>query len=65
MKTYVCDSCQKTISDPYEANMKEFCYTPEYNGGVFYPVPCKHGIRIHLCEECFRGLNKIAKAVEE
>ena len=39
MKTYVCDSCQKTISDPYEANMKEFCYTPECNGGVFLPSP--------------------------
>ena len=29
MKAYVCDSCGKPITDPHEANMKEFYYGVE------------------------------------
>ena len=61
MKTYVCDSCRKIIDNPYEAKMKEFYYTAEYDFGTVFPSPFKEKKIIHLCEKCFLGLSLIAK----
>ena len=41
MKTYVCDSCNAIIEDPYMARMKEFFYTSEYDFGMAFPVAMK------------------------
>lgn len=37
MKTYICDSCGRVMSDPYRENMKEFYvdfFAHEGNGGA-------------------------------
>ncbi len=65
MRTYMCDSCKKIVTDPFEAELKEFCYVPEYDFVGIIPVPTKRKIKIHLCGECFKNLNKIAKEVTE
>lgn len=66
MRTYVCDSCEKIISDPFEVEMKEFYYVPESGFGfIILPNPIKRKIKIHLCGECFKNLNKIAKEMTE
>ena len=58
MKVYKCDSCGRTIESPHEERMKEF-----YIGGtwdsIFYND--KRKIKIHLCDDCFRGLHKIVE----
>ena len=64
MKTYVCDSCNNIIADPYKANMKEFSYTAEYDFGTVFPVKCKGRKKVHLCGECFSNLRYIAKQKE-
>lgn len=63
-KVYKCDSCNKMIADPYEKKMKEFYLGTEYDDPVF-PIPCTRKIKIHLCDDCFRGLEEIGKRVKE
>ena len=58
MKVYQCDSCERTITDPYEAKMKEF-YLGSYD--VIYPVKMKQKVKVHLCDDCYKGLRFIAE----
>ena len=61
MKVYQCDSCEKTITNPYEEKMKEFyvgCHF-EYEG--VFPENSKRKVKVHLCEDCFNGLHAIAE----
>lgn len=65
MRIYQCDCCEKVISDPYTVKMKEFyvkidtdCLT-----GVTIPIERKGRIKIHLCDECYKGLNLLGELV--
>lgn len=64
MKTYVCDSCNSIIADPYEARMKEFLYTVGYDFGMVFPVKTRCRKKLHLCGKCFDNLKHIAKQKE-
>lgn len=55
-----CDSCHKTISNPYEEKMKEFYIGYEIDYGGVFPTFSKRKTKIDLCEDCFRGLRLIA-----
>ena len=57
MKTYVCDSCERIIDNPYILRMKEFYFAWDAEYGKV-PVKSKH--KIHLCNTCFRALHDIA-----
>ena len=61
MKAYVCDCCNAVISDPYEAQMKEFYYGAEYNFGTAFPIQIKNRRKIHFCGTCFDNLKNVAK----
>lgn len=63
MKAYKCDSCLKCINDPYAVKMKEFnLILPAIPDGSGYKVKTRK--KIHLCHDCFRGLRKIANALQ-
>lgn len=60
-KKYVCDICGKVISDPYEAKMREFYMSLDYDGCMISHTPVKtFKKRIHLCGYCFNGLVEAA-----
>lgn len=65
MRIYQCDSCNKVISDPYTAKMKEFYLgvDTDYFSGIAIPVESKRKVKIHLCDECYKGLNLIGGLV--
>ncbi len=65
MRIYLCDSCNKVISDPYTAKMKEFYLgvDTDYFSGIAIPVESKRKVKIHLCDECYKGLNLIGGLV--
>ena len=58
MKAYICDSCGKTIYNPHREKMREFYVE-------YYRIDMSRKTKIHLCNECYRGLNKIAENAEE
>lgn len=66
MRVYQCDCCNKVISDPYTVKMKEFYLRvdTDYFRGIAIPVECKSKIKIHLCDDCFKGLHVIAEKKE-
>ena len=69
MRVYQCDSCNKVISDPYEVEMKEFYLGVDDTDyfsliGIAIPVERKRKIKIHLCDDCFKGLHVIAEKKE-
>ncbi len=63
MKVYQCDSCNKVITNPYIVKMKEFYVgiDIEYFAQSKTPIESKRKIKIHLCDDCFKGLHLIAK----
>lgn len=61
MKVYQCDSCKRTIIDPYREKMKEFYLESNYDCGMCFPVKRRRKIKIHLCANCYEGLHIIAK----
>lgn len=67
MRIYSCDSCYKTISNPYIVKMKEFHIGVDTNclRGLCFPVESKRKVKIHLCDECYKGLNLIGELVPE
>lgn len=66
MRVYQCDCCNKVISDPYKVKMKKFYVgvDTDYFSGIEIPVERKRKIEIHLCDDCFKGLNLIAEKKE-
>lgn len=66
MRVYQCDSCNKVIADPYKVEMKEFYLRvdTDYFSGIAIPVECKSKIKIHLCDDCYKGLHVIAERKE-
>lgn len=63
MRVYQCDSCNKVIADPYTVKMKEFYVEidTEYFTRIKTLVKSKRKIKIQLCDDCYKGLNLIAK----
>lgn len=66
MRVYQCDCCNKVISDPYTVKMKEFYLgvDMEYFTRIQLPVESKRKIKIHLCDDCYKGLHLIAEKKE-
>ena len=63
MKVYQCDSCKKTITDPYKEKMKEFYVGCSFDFGMVFPEDSKRKTKVHLCDDCYRGLNLIAEKI--
>lgn len=64
MRVYQCDCCNKVISNPYAVKMKEFyvgMMDTDCISGIVIPFECKRKIKIHLCDDCFKGLHVIAE----
>lgn len=64
MRVYQCDSCNKVISDPYTVKMKEFyvgVMDIDCSSGIVIPIGSKRKIKIHLCDDCYKGLHLIAE----
>lgn len=67
MRIYQCDSCKKVIEDPYTVKMKEFYLGVDIDclSGIEIPIESKRRVKIHLCDECYKGLNLIGELVPE
>lgn len=65
MRIYQCDCCEKVISDPYTVGMKEFYLGVDVDclSGIAIPIESKRKVKIHLCDECYKGLNLIGELV--
>ena len=64
-KQYVCDSCKEIITSPHDVKMKEFYIGCSFDFGRVLPSLDTRKVKVHLCDKCFLGLNKIAeKAVK-
>ena len=62
MKVYKCDACGCVITDPYKVKMKEFYIGTVSSLIAYCPNSDIQKIKkIHLCEECFKGLHLVAK----
>lgn len=59
MRIYQCDNCKKIIEDPFTVKMKEFYLGVDVLNGAPFPVKSRRRIKIHLCNECYKGLNLI------
>lgn len=66
MRIYQCDSCYKIIENPYIVKMKEFYVgiDIEYFSQIGIPIESKRKIKIHLCDDCYKGLRVIAERKE-
>lgn len=42
MKTYICDSCQRVVHEPYEMKMKEFYLAKTWSRGTLIPEPANN-----------------------
>ena len=66
-KVYKCDCCGVTIENAHSANMREFYIGYDYDvaGGIFpVQLQLKRTTKIHLCEDCYRGLKEIGGRVK-
>lgn len=59
MQAYICDSCGKVMTDPYHAKMREFYQGLSFEGMRPMAEDATKEITIHLCNDCFKGLNTI------
>lgn len=62
MRVYQCDSCKRTITNPHAVKMKEFYVGVDFDNGIYFPVDVRKKIKIHLCDDCYKGLHLIAKS---
>lgn len=61
-KAYVCDACGTTMTNPYEAKMRQFYVGVEFDYGMAFPCNVKtRKSKVHLCDECYHALKTIAK----
>ena len=63
-KVYKCDSCGVVMEDPYSENMKEFYIGADCDMCGVFPMPTKRKQTIHLCDDCYKGLHRIARKDE-
>ena len=64
-KVYKCDSCGSVIENPYAVKMKEFYIGAKFDFGMCFHEESKQKVKIHLCNECYKGLRTIANKVKE
>lgn len=67
MRVYQCDCCNKVITNPHSVKMKEFyvgMMDTDSSSGIVIPIDSKRKIKIHLCDDCFKGLHLIAEKKE-
>lgn len=62
--SYKCDSCGMLIENAHEVKMREFTFTRVNRGGWFQWIKIEEPKKVHLCDTCFHGLNKIADSTE-
>ena len=60
MRIYICDMCERVIKDPHNVKMKEFYLAADYDEYGIAPYPSVFKTKIHLCDECYKELKKIA-----
>ena len=62
MRAYVCDACGVTMTDPYNARMREFYigWTENLTGFESRRVKTFKQT-VHLCDDCYHALHEIAK----
>lgn len=67
MRIYQCDSCKKAIENPYTVKMKEFYLGVDIDcpSGIAIPIESRRRVKIHLCDECYKGLNLIGELMLE
>ena len=65
MNSYICDICEKPITDPYRANMREFRIAVTYEFGFGCQPEEKTRTKIHLCGDCFEEFKRIARRRKE
>ncbi len=65
MKVYQCDACEKAIKDPYKEKMKEFFVGCHFDYCGVFPENSKRKIKVHLCDDCFKGLHLIAEKKQQ
>lgn len=63
MRIYQCDGCYKIIENPYIVKMKEFYIDHIHSIQDENPIESKRRVKIHLCDECYKGLNLIGELV--
>lgn len=62
-KAYVCDACNVTMVNPYEAKMREFYVGVGYDYHA-YEINVKTAKQtVHLCDECYLALREIAARI--
>ena len=65
MKVYQCNSCGRIIADPHRVKLQEFTVELESDWGMWFTTRRKRKVKVHLCKDCFKGLQDIAKRSEE
>lgn len=60
-KAYVCDACGETMTDPYSVRMKEFYIGRDCTLVGVFPAREKRKVKVHLCDDCYKGLHLIAE----
>ena len=64
-KAYVCDACGQTMTDPYEAKMREFYVGVGFDYNMTFPLNVKTPKqKVHLCDGCYHSLKTIAERKE-
>lgn len=64
-QVYQCDACGEVMKNPYDAKMKEFYVGCTFDLDRVWPTNWTRVKRIHLCEDCYHGLKKLAADKEE
>ena len=60
-QVYLCDACNVKITDPHKVKMKEFYVGCSYELFGTFPVDSTRKVKVHLCDDCYKGLRMIAK----
>ena len=64
-RVYKCDSCEEMIENPYKEKMREFFVGCSFEIFGVVPKNEKRKVKIHLCEDCYKGLHLIADKVRK
>lgn len=63
-KVYMCDACFNVMQNPFKCWMRVFRVEAYRDDGHYMPTKRKRKRKIHLCDDCFHALRKIAKEKE-
>ena len=54
-KVYQCDACEMLTDTPHKIKMKEFYVGVTFDEYGVYPEDSTRKVKIHLCDDCFKG----------